>query len=213
LHECRRRLPSRKFASSIELAPKDAFQQGPDHRGRVAVRRALGIGASVNSERAARRRVARKASARSTSTAPSSIACAGRPSEGAHAARFTSFTSTSVQEEQRTTSKSGSPPSLGTVRTRFMLPPQEGQRRSGRLSAKIMLAPPIADPTQKRYWVDSGVGAQNGCGKATRPNFQATARNPRRRFGLGPPDGTYDAPAPLPVEEPRPFVWGRAFSA
>ena len=41
---------------------------------------------------------------------------------------------------------------------------------------------PDSDPTVKGYWVDSGVGAQNGCGKATRPNFQPTARRQRLRF-------------------------------
>jgi hypothetical protein len=59
--------------------------------------------------------------------------------------RFSSFTSTSLQEVQETTIKGGSPSGLGTLRTSFMMPPQEGQHRIARLSAKTMIANPKRD--------------------------------------------------------------------
>jgi len=64
-------------------------------------------------------------------------------SPGPYAARVTSFTCVSLQERQATTDKSGSPPSLWTLRTSFMMSPQEGQRRIGRLSGKTMIANPV----------------------------------------------------------------------
>ena len=60
-----------------------------------------------------------------------------------YAARVTSFTCVSLQERQATTDKSGSPPCLWTLRTSFMMSPQEGQRRIGRLSGKTMIANPV----------------------------------------------------------------------
>jgi hypothetical protein len=68
-------------------------------------------------------------------------------SPGPYAARVTSFTSVSLQERQATTDKSGSPPSLWTLRTSFMMSPQAGQRRIGRLLGKTMIANPMYDPT------------------------------------------------------------------
>jgi hypothetical protein len=59
-----------------------------------------------------------------------------------YATRFSSFTSTSLQDVQEMTIKGGSPSGRGTVRSSFMIPPQEGQRRIARLSAKIMVAHP-----------------------------------------------------------------------
>jgi hypothetical protein len=59
-----------------------------------------------------------------------------------YATRFSSFTSTSLHEVQETTIKGGRPSGRGTVRTSFIMPPQEGQRRIARLSAKTMGANP-----------------------------------------------------------------------
>jgi hypothetical protein len=68
-----------------------------------------------------------------------------------YATRFSSFTSTSLQDGQATTSKSGIPPGLGTLRTSLIAQPHEGQRRIGRLSAKIM----IATPEYALWWSNS----------------------------------------------------------
>jgi len=59
-----------------------------------------------------------------------------------YATRRSSFTSTSLQEVQDITTKGGRPSGRGTVRTSFIMPPQEGQRRIARLSAKTMVANP-----------------------------------------------------------------------
>jgi hypothetical protein len=59
-----------------------------------------------------------------------------------YATRRSSFTSTSLQEVQDMTIKGGRPSGRGTVRTSFIMPPQEGQRRIARLSAKTMGANP-----------------------------------------------------------------------
>ena len=59
-----------------------------------------------------------------------------------YATRFASFTSTSLQDVQETTIKGGSPSDRGTLRISFMTPPQAGQRRIARLSAKTMIANP-----------------------------------------------------------------------
>jgi hypothetical protein len=60
-----------------------------------------------------------------------------------YAARRSSFTSNSLQAEHATTTKPGSPPSLGTVRISFMMSPQQRQRKMGRLSAKTMVLPRV----------------------------------------------------------------------
>jgi hypothetical protein len=62
-----------------------------------------------------------------------------------YATRFSSLTSTSLQDVQEMTVKGGSPSGRGTVRSSFMMPPQEGQRRIARLSAKIMIAHPNSE--------------------------------------------------------------------
>ena len=56
--------------------------------------------------------------------------------------RSSSFTSTSLQDVHDMTIKGGSPSGRGTVRTSFIMPPQEAQRTIARLSAKIMGANP-----------------------------------------------------------------------
>jgi hypothetical protein len=61
-------------------------------------------------------------------------------------APVTSFTSVSLQEGQATKDKSGSPPGLWTLRSCFMMSPQEGQRKIGRLSGKTMIGNPKYDP-------------------------------------------------------------------
>jgi hypothetical protein len=59
-----------------------------------------------------------------------------------YATRFSSLTSISLQDGQATTSKSKRPSGLGTLRTSLIALPHEGQRRIGRLSAKIMITTP-----------------------------------------------------------------------
>jgi hypothetical protein len=61
-------------------------------------------------------------------------------SQRAYATRFSSLTSTSLQDGHTTKCKSGNPPSLGTLRTSFIIFPQDGQRCIGRLSAIFMIA-------------------------------------------------------------------------
>jgi hypothetical protein len=61
-------------------------------------------------------------------------------SQRAYATRFSSLTSTSLQDGHTTKCKSGNPPSLGTLRTSFIMFPQDGQRCIGRLSAIFMIA-------------------------------------------------------------------------
>jgi hypothetical protein len=65
----------------------------------------------------------------------------GRPRRR-YATRRSSFTSTSLQEVQDMTIKGGRPSGRGTVRTSFIMPPQEGQRRIARVAAKTMVANP-----------------------------------------------------------------------
>jgi hypothetical protein len=56
--------------------------------------------------------------------------------------RSSSFTSTSLQDVHDMTIKGARPSGRGTVRTSFIMLPQEGQRAIARLSAKIMVANP-----------------------------------------------------------------------
>ena len=98
--------------------------------------------------RAADRRNRTTTTARLSKSPMPKLAASGRKTNRSwrpYATRFSSFTSTSLQDVQETTIRAGSPSGRGTLRTSFMTPPQEGQRRIARLSAKIMVANPISE--------------------------------------------------------------------